>query len=334
MSKTAGKKTAGKNRAGKKAVLLTLICFLLAIPILALSIMVYSLGTQSESRAAELGKLERLNEMDYSVNQGFRTLFELTSGIIVSTNKTRVIIITEDLANPRRDIGDISTAFEPSSGAFADYAGFLETKYPDVKVRGFILQKMNSQLPLVIMPFGSVYKHNPEDNEVVFTPEKMTDIFNCTGGVYSTYPNCRVAGSGSLWPISYEVNLTVSSQSGAIEPISGCNTNSNCINIRINLKYNGGSETYTYAVFPGLTTSTYLNFQGHDDAIKITTGNPARLVIEETDTAIVVDKLSVKVRYADFKENKEPISISLPDNLFFIGLEDIDIVKAGTARLD
>jgi len=319
-----------RNKIRKRAILLTLACFLLAIPIITLSILVYSTSMQSENRITELGKLKRLDGLDYSIQMGFKKVFELTSGISLYTNTTRVVIITENLAAPRRDIGEI--AFNP-----ANYVSFLETKYPNqVGVRDYVLQKMSNQLPLVIMPFDSVYKHDPANSQIIFNPEKITDIFNCTGGVYQTYPNCRIAGSQSLWPISYEINITAPTENGAvIEAVSGCSSGDNCINIRINVVYNGAQQTSsTYAVFPSLTTPTNIDFQGKDNAIKVTISSPARLVVEETNQNTVVDKVSIGVRYADFKENKEDIKVFLPDNLLFIEMEDIGIAKASTARID
>ncbi len=319
----------------KKAILFTLACFILAIPILTLSILVYSLSIQAESRTTELGKLTRLNQLDYSIQHGFKKFFELQSGISVSTDTTTYLTITEDLTSPSRNIGGVSGAFNPTTGEITNYINFLETKYfGQIETRDYVLQRMNNELPITIMPFDSIYKHEPANNQIVFNPEKIVDIFNCTGGVGETYPNCRVAGSESLWPISYEIDITASETNGAIEPGSPCASTDNCINVRINLNDNSGASSYTYAVFPSLTSSKYIDFQGKDNAIKITTSSPARLVLKELNTNTNIQQITLKVRYAEFQENKELMKITLPENLYLISLEDIGVVKAGTARLD
>lgn len=301
-----------------KSVLLALGALLLAVSLMAVSITLYNIHIESEEKIIGIGKLERLDELDKSIQDGLRIILRKKWGINISMNQeNRTITFNENLSNPVRNIGALG-----SSAPIADYEDFVEGKFnvsPKVNISDYVLNRAYSSLVIFVKPHMAVYKHNTAANEVTFTPEKQEHIAKCGDP-------CTRNG--------YKVILIVNEALPVgtfIDAPSTC-TGATCLRVVIVVKNIFGQTMGTdpMVVDPDGSTTAKINFNNKPGAVEIKITNPAKLTVKEAVLTADIRHVSINATFSNVGYPYEQLSATLEENLINIYLEGLQAVKTST----
>lgn len=302
-----------------KGVLLALGTLLLAVAVMALSITLYNTYIESEEKITNLRKIERLNELDKSIQEGLRIILKEDWGFNVSIDQgTRIITFNEGLVNPARDIGELGL-----STPLSDYESFVEEKYnvsPRINISDYVLERIYNDLVVFIKPHMAVYKHSSADNEVMFIPEKQEHIAKCG-------TPCVVNG--------YKIIFVVDEDDPGMDIISAPSTctGASCLRVEIEVRHIDGTEIETdfMVVDPEALSTASINFDNPEDNMEIKIDNPAKLTIKEEDLSADIKSFSINITFSRVGYPYELLEATLEENLINIRMEDLGTVKTSTA---
>ena len=211
----------------KKGALFTLGFTFLALVLLSLSLLIFHNAQKAEETINHIIVLDRVYELDNSLQKSLSKIFNLKSGILI--NKTNdSISFQEDLPNTN------SNSFTSSMNSFK---GFIESNFSNINLT---IENITTELPLQITPYNIIYKHiNFGDRQIRVTPEQInfngysiemiinTNVTSC---------NWNTGSSGS-----FTFSISVKNQEGlgcsnsfSIDPsgIDELTTNSGAVNIK------------------------------------------------------------------------------------------------------
>lgn len=255
----------------KKGALFTLGFTFLALVLLSLSILIFHNAQKAEETINHIIVLDRVYELDNSLQKSLSKIFNLKSGILI--NKTNdSISFQEDLPN--------SNSFTSSMNSFK---GFIESNFSNINLT---IENITTELPLQITPYNIIYKHiNFGDRQIRVIPEQInfngysvemiinTNVTSC---------NWNTGSSGS-----FVFSVSVKNQEGL-----GC-SNSFLIDP-------SGIDELT-------TNSGAVNIKNEDGTLSISIDD-ASGINANVKTTILVDTSSLKIKYPekvikiDFKE--------------------------------
>lgn len=130
----------------KKGILFTLGLTFLVLVVLALAVLIFHSAQKSEEIIAKLAVLDRVYDLDISIEQSLRDIFNLKSGILINITDNS-IIFEEELPNSN------AGSFNSSMKAFKN---FVESNFANINIS---IDEIISQVPLAIMPYDITYKH-------------------------------------------------------------------------------------------------------------------------------------------------------------------------------
>ena len=299
-----------------KGMLLALGTFLLVVPLLVISIIIHSTYLESEEKVIELGKIERLNELDKSIQDGFKAILNKEWGVNVSIDRdASTIIFNEGLKNPVRDIGELGL-----STPFSNYESFVEGKYntsPKINITDYVLDRIYNNLVIFVKPHMAVYKHDSTENEVTFIPEKQEHIAKCG-------EPCTKNG--------YKITLVVNEELISINAPSSCE-GATCLRVEIEIWNTLGQllGTYTMVVDPEASNTAIINFYKKDDAVEVKINKPAKLTLTEVDLSTDIHSFSINTTFSSVGYPYEHLLATLEENLINIYFEDMETLKKSTA---
>lgn len=184
----------------KKGVLFTIGLALLMSTILTLAILIFNTAQKSEEIVTKLAVIDRVYELDNSMQESLSDIFELKSGILVNMTKTSISFI-EELPNTH------SSQFNSSMNSFKR---FVEHNFSNVNIT---TDDVASRLPLAIMPYGITYEHvNFGNKKIRVTPAAI----NFNG--YSVYMTVNENISSCNWntkPGSFNFSAEVRGSAGS-----------------------------------------------------------------------------------------------------------------------
>ena len=155
----ASPKVRKEERNGKRAVFLTITLVLFALILFSLSSLFLS-QKQSENFFVQ-GSIDRVVNLDASIQKSITDLFEAHSGIaiVISSNK---IIINEILPPSFSD-------FESKLGSFES---FIESELSIVTINADV-----NTMPLNLTPIGIVYNHSTVEEKVIIQRVELASAF-------------------------------------------------------------------------------------------------------------------------------------------------------------
>ncbi len=139
-----------------KGMLFTLVLTILATIVLSFAIISFHNVEKSRIQMAELSSIDRLYNLDNSIQTGFSKIFHNKSGISVSINETTVTF-EERLPNQNPTFNNKITSYE-------DY---IESNYENIEID---TSSLINELPLVIMPHNITFSHNIQRNRIYVKP--------------------------------------------------------------------------------------------------------------------------------------------------------------------
>ena len=144
------------QRKGKKGVLFTIGLMLLTLVILALAVLIFRNSQEYESIINKLVVLDRVYDLDTSIQGSIGQIFELNSGISINvTNKS--VSFEETLPN---------NGMEAFNDSIHSFKHFVESSLSNINIS---IGDMGS-MPLRIMPENAAYKHRDNWSNIEVVP--------------------------------------------------------------------------------------------------------------------------------------------------------------------
>ena len=212
----------------KRGALFTLGFTFLALVILSLSLLIFHSAQKSEETITNLVVLDRVYELDTSLQQSLKDIFNLKSGILINISNNSVSF-QEGLPNTN------SNSFSSSMNSFK---GFIESNFSNINLT---IDNVITELPLNLAPFNITYKHlNFGDKEIQVIPEQINfNGYSVTMVINTNVTSCNwnIESSGS-----FTFSVSVKNQEGlgcsnsfSIDPsgIDELTTNNGAINIKV-----------------------------------------------------------------------------------------------------
>lgn len=282
----------------KKGVLFTFGITLVMLIILTFAVLIYKNSLQASERTAEIGVLDRVFDIDTSVQESLKELFTLKSGIILTKNNLTVSI-KEDLPNGN------SAAFEAD---MEDFKEFVESKFDDNPKVKLNITKITEELPLDIKPNNIKYTH-PKDfgnKQIRVIPEEL---------------NVKSYG------FTFEINAqTYTSYNWDV--LNTCTTGDSCVNFTFVVK-KGGVVKASDTKNVDMSKSNKLTIKLQQGDITIDINNPAIISIDNGANAVNLIS-SIEMRNV---LNYERIKVMYPENVIELNLKELQINKKSTARI-
>ena len=156
----------------KVGFLFTIGLLLMSLTVLSLALFIAEVEKGSNEKVTELVRYDRLHDLDTSINEAFREIFRVSSGIsIIYTNKTNnTFFIKENLPNGN------STRFAQNMTAFEIFLNKTSNSPTDnVTLYLANLANVHANLPLVITPYNITYTHFPSfgSNTIIVSPKQF-----------------------------------------------------------------------------------------------------------------------------------------------------------------
>ena len=131
----------------KRGIFFTLGLFTFVLIVFTLSVLIFTHQESSKERLGELGILDKVYNLDSSIQNGIRKIFYGSSGISI-TNDENIITIEENL--PYIYYNTFNTKLD-------GFKSFVEGKENYVNLN---VSEVENTLPLEIFPYDIIYKHN------------------------------------------------------------------------------------------------------------------------------------------------------------------------------
>lgn len=156
----------------KVGFLFTIGLLLMSLTVLSLALFIAEVEKGSNEKVTGLVRYDRLHDLDTSINEAFREIFKVSSGIsIIYTNKTNnTFFIKENLPNGN------STIFAQNMTAFEKFLNKTSNSPTDnVTLYLANLANVHANLPLVITPYNITYTHIPSfgGNTIRVSPKQF-----------------------------------------------------------------------------------------------------------------------------------------------------------------
>jgi len=135
-----------RKSKSKKGVLFSLGLTFLSLLILSLAVLIFHSTQGSESIASKIAIIDRVYELDVSIGQSLKDIFQIKSGIVINITNTSVYF-QEALPNTNAD------SFNASMKSFKS---FIELNMSYVNIT---LNETLDDLPLKVMPYDITYRH-------------------------------------------------------------------------------------------------------------------------------------------------------------------------------
>lgn len=161
----------------KRSLLFSFAMVFLAIVILMLAILIFRTSLESKERLLELGILDRVYDLDSSLQKSFRDIFQEAQIIVNVTNSS--VSFEEDLPNNETSFPALMNNFK----------FFVEGNDEHIWLN---LSDIINELPLVIKPFDITYKHlNFSGNKIVVLPAQINfEGYSVFVKVYENITGC------------------------------------------------------------------------------------------------------------------------------------------------
>lgn len=304
----------------RKGILFTLSIFLIMSLILTLTVLMYRNTQKNEKRLLELGSMERVYDIDSSVQQGLKNIFYDQTDINLGIND-RKVYFEENFPHEEgwwkgmwEWVHCIFFGRCPFQEQIDEFEAYIEDQGPeDIELD---LGAVKESLPLVIKPHSITYKHLPyPGNKIEVLPEELNfnkyQVWIRTDQEVNT-ENCEfptAAEGGDFWAeIDVDSKGTGCYFNNIIDP---CQTN----------------------------TFTIIENQSHvsNREIDIKIGSPETcgklsLEYEYKETWPALDD-TVRVTLTVNETKNETIKITYPNNIIGINITDLGISKLGTVRI-
>ncbi len=178
----------------KKGILITLGLTFFVLVILSLATVIYHYNLTSDQRLLEAAALERIYNLDKSIEKGLWDLYNSSAGITIITSQTstRINVTFSELLPNNQSI---------FSAATLSFANYINTFDPSVIVNASLL---STELPLIIHPYNINY-HHPDSTQVRIIPGDYTEIASYNFLVHTGEAN--ITGITTFFPGSLSVNI-------------------------------------------------------------------------------------------------------------------------------
>jgi len=130
----------------KKGMFFTLGLSIIALVVLVLSIVIFNNFQTSEERFSNFIVFGRIYDLDISIQEGIKKIFDKTSGISLSTS-SNTVIISENLPNSN-NVG--------FSDEISNFKNFIESNFDNINLS---VEDLNTNLTLIIDPVDVSYSH-------------------------------------------------------------------------------------------------------------------------------------------------------------------------------
>ena len=261
--------------------------------VLVFALVIYNNAINSRERTSEVGVIDRVSDIELSIKNSLRDIFNLEANINVTVDGKN-IIFNEELPNEEDD------DFRDDMNDFKAYLELEFKENPKVKINA---TKITDKLSLVIKPNSITYTHPKSfgGKEINIIPEEFN--FNA----YELDFNTKGQSSGNL-----------NQDEGHI-----CSSGGSCR--RLAIKTNGNLK-FNETVDMGISNKLILDIGVGTIVIKIQ--NPGILIIENN-----AGKVEVKSKVYLNKFDDERISIGYPENIIEVDLSSLNIFKRGTVDI-
>jgi hypothetical protein len=201
-----------------KGIFFTFSAFFLVMLIVVLSLLVASALHQSNLRLMESGSIERVYDLDVSLE---RVIRGLDDGIDInliwddSTN-TSILTISEFIDS------DFSNYGSEFYSELVDLSNFVESDQPEISFDLDTIYNGSQKIPLRIEPIGFKYNHLESSGGTVLSIDPVIYVPSMSFEIY--LPNTTM-GSGITWTTQnaggdFEFNISVSDRSGGSDSMS------------------------------------------------------------------------------------------------------------------
>ncbi len=187
----------------KKGALFTLAFSFLGILLLALAFTVHSNEQQYDDQVLTLSVLDRIYEIDSSIDKSLKDLFYLNSGIIINKTPTTIDFI-ESLPNSN----SINTSF-------LEFKNFAEKNISNINLK---LDTILTEIPLQIKPYDITYKHSSDIIFVIY-PTINFNGFDISIQLNGNISTCTSDVESGTFPFSLTVQDTKGSTCIWSDPI-------------------------------------------------------------------------------------------------------------------
>ncbi|MAG08758.1 hypothetical protein CMO89_04740 [Candidatus Woesearchaeota archaeon] len=145
----------------KKGFLFALGLTFLALVVMALAILIFHNAQKSEGIISELAVLDRIYDLDTSIQQSLQEIFNLKSDIIINITNNSISFL-EELPNSNA---------ETFNNSIMDFQEMTNSNLSDVNIT---INGTINELPLTIMPYDITYRHvNFGDRRIEVIPEQI-----------------------------------------------------------------------------------------------------------------------------------------------------------------
>lgn len=168
-----------------KAVLFTIGLMMISLVVLTLTILIFNNFQKAESTMSNIGALDRAYELDHSIQNVLKNLFDRGSGIDLVVNDAANFISFEEV------IPSNNTAFNLT---VLDFKNFTEENFNYIRLD---IDRITKELPLIILPYDIEYKHlNFGEGVIEIIPESINfNKYEVFLDLYEEITSCPAAYS-------------------------------------------------------------------------------------------------------------------------------------------
>ena len=144
----------------RKGILFTLGLTFLGLVIMALAVLIFHNAQKSEGIVSKLVVLDRVYDLDSSIEKSLVEIFNQKSGITVSVDGN----VSFQESFPNLNVAEFTNSMN-------DFKTFIESNFSNINIS---VSEIVSEVPIVIMPYNITYKHvNYGGKQIEVVPQQI-----------------------------------------------------------------------------------------------------------------------------------------------------------------
>ena len=130
-----------------KAMLFTVGLMMVSLVVLSLTIVIFNNFQESELTMSNMGALDRAYELDHSIQNVLKNLFDSSSGITLVVNEAANFISFKEIIPSNNTVFNLTAR---------DFENFTKENFDYISLD---LDRIVRELPLIVLPYNIEYKH-------------------------------------------------------------------------------------------------------------------------------------------------------------------------------
>ena len=284
----------------KKGAFFTLGIMIVVILLFALTSLIYKNSLESKNRVADMGVLDRVFDIDHSIQKSLRRIFIIDSGLDISITNYSISFLEPLPPNTQDEV------FKSDNARFKTYVENANRDNPKITINN---TKFAENLTLHLKPHNIIYTH-PEgfgNEEIDIVPEEV----NMKGYNFTINVTEIILNPAFTWDIINECTLGD----------EGCIKFNILVTSTLDLSESDSKNL-------NATQDNQLTIHLTSGDVVITINNPAKVNIDNGANPFIIESV-IDLKKID--DNR--VEVYYPENIITTELEELNLVKKSAALI-